>query len=77
MTVSSIATMTLSGGRRVTVWRSETGFQKDYDTGDLFGSAVMNSTLPAAKLAEQLMKLDKVVAVEVIDGSGHGVRAQK
>lgn len=77
MTHISMAVIPLSGNRRVTIWRSEPTLKKHYDNGDIFGCTIMNSQIPASQLADQLMKLERVSAVEVLDGNGHGVRLQK
>lgn len=77
MTFTSIAVVPLSGGRRVTICRSETSPKNIYDNGDLFGWTILNSEMTAIQLAQQLAKMERVCSVEVIENDGHGVRVQK
>ena len=77
MTVKSVSRFNLSGMRRVTVHRAETGVLKEYDHKDISGAAIMGSELPMNKLAEKLFALPKVVMVEVIDRGGVGIRLEK
>ena len=63
----------LSGGRVVRVWREEASLLKEYDTGDIQGCIILNSTLPQNKLVDAIMKLPRINAIEVIDIKGNGV----
>lgn len=75
---SSVTQLTLTGGRTVKVWRAETGLLKEYEHKDVIGHAIMSSALPMNKLAETIFtNLKNVTAVEVIDGTGNGVRIEK
>jgi len=76
--ITSVTEVALSKGRRVKVWRKETGVLKEYDHGDVVGTIVMQSTLTHAKLAEHIINnLPRTVAVEVIDSGGIGVHMKK
>lgn len=77
MTVQSIFTCTLTGGRTVKVWRSETGIRKEYDTHSISGRIVMLTGCRMHDLAKQIMELPGVHAVEVVDGTGSGILLQK
>jgi hypothetical protein len=76
--IVSVTCLSLSGGRKVTVWRKETGVLKEYEHGDVIGTVVMQSTLTPSKLADHVLKnLPRAVECEVIEGNGNGVRMKK
>lgn len=76
--ITSVTSVTLSGNRRVTVWRKETGVLKEYEHGDVIGTIVMQTALTPAKLAEYILNnLPRTVAVEVMDSGGNGVSMKK
>ena len=72
--IESIVVMHLTKSRVVRVWRRETGLLKEYDNRDIKGVCIMNSEMPANKLAEMISGLSRVVDVEVVDIGGDGVR---
>lgn len=71
--IESMTRVPLSGGRVVRVWREEASLLKEYDTGDIQGCIILNSTLPQNKLVDAIMKLPRINAIEVIDIKGNGV----
>lgn len=71
--IESMTRIPLSGGRVVRVWREESSLSKEYDTGDIQGCVVLNSTLPQNKLVEAILRLPRINAIEVIDMKGNGV----
>lgn len=76
--ITSVTSVTLTGNRRVTVWRKETGVLKEYEHGDVIGTIVMQTALTPAKLADYILtNLPRTVAVEVMDSSGNGVSMKK
>jgi hypothetical protein len=76
--ITSVTAVSLSGNRKVTVWRKETGVLKEYDHNDVIGTVVMQTAVSNAKLAEFILNnLPRTVAVEVMESSGKGVRMEK
>ena len=76
--ITSVTKVSLSGNRKVTVWRKETGVLKEYDHKDVIGTVVMQTAVSNAKLAEFILNnLPRTVAVEVMESSGNGVRMEK
>ena len=76
--ITSVTAVSLSGNRKVTVWRKETGVLKEYDHNDVIGTVVMQTAVTKAKLAEFILNnLPRTVAVEVMESSGMGVRMEK
>ena len=76
--ITSVTAVSLSGNRKVTVWRKETGVLKEYDHNDVIGTVVMQTAVSNAKLAEFILNnLPRTVAVEVMESSGMGVRMEK
>lgn len=76
--ITSVTEVSLSKGRRVKVWRKETGVLKEYEHGDVVGTIVMQSSLTHSKFAEYILNnLPRTVAVEVIDSGGNGVSIKK
>ena len=76
--ITSVTAVSLSGNRKVTVWRKETGVLKEYDHNDVIGTVVMQTAVTNAKLAEFILNnLPRTVAVEVMESSGKGVRMEK
>ena len=76
--ITSVTKVSLSGNRKVTVWRKETGVLKEYDHKDVIGTVVMQTAVSNAKLAEFILNnLPRTVAVEVMESSGKGVRMEK
>ena len=76
--ITSVTAVSLSGNRKVTVWRKETGVLKEYDHKDVIGTVVMQTAVSNAKLAEFILNnLPRTVAVEVMESSGKGVRMEK
>ena len=76
--ITSVTKVSLSGNRKVTVWRKETGVLKEYDHNDVIGTVVMQTAVTNAKLAEFILNnLPRTVAVEVMESSGKGVRMEK
>ena len=76
--ITSVTAVSLSGNRKVTVWRKETGVLKEYDHNDVIGTVVMQTAVTNAKLAEFILNnLPRTVAVEVMESSGMGVRMEK
>ncbi len=76
--ITSVTAVSLSGNRKVTVWRKETGVLKEYDHKDVIGTVVMQTAVSNAKLAEFILNnLPRTVAVEVMESSGMGVRMEK
>lgn len=76
--ITSVTAVSLSGNRKVTVWRKETGVLKEYDHNDVIGTVVMQTAVTNAKLAEFIINnLPRTVAVEVMESSGKGVRMEK
>ena len=76
--ITSVTKVSLSGNRKVTVWRKETGVLKEYDHKDVIGTVVIQTAVSNAKLAEFILNnLPRTVAVEVMESSGNGVRMDK
>lgn len=76
--ITSVTSVTLTGNRRVTVWRKETGVLKEYEHGDVIGTIVMQTALTPSKMADYILNnLPRTVAVEVMDSSGNGVSMKK
>ena len=76
--ITSVTAVSLSGNRKVTVGRKETGVLKEYDHNDVIGTVVMQTAVTNAKLAEFILhNLPRTVAVEVMESSGKGVRMEK
>jgi hypothetical protein len=76
--ITSVTTVSLSGNRKVTVWRKETGVLKEYDHKEVIGTVVMQTSSTSAKVAEFILNnLPRTVAVEVMESSGMGVRMKK
>ena len=76
--ITSVTAVSLSGNRKVTVWRKETGVLKESDHNDVIGTVVMQTAVTNAKLAEFILNnLPRTVAVEVMESSGKGVRMEK
>ena len=76
--ITSVTAVSLSGNRKVTVWRKETGVLKEYDHNDVIGTVVMQTSSTSAKVAEFILNnLPRTVAVEVMESSGKGVRMEK
>jgi acetolactate synthase regulatory subunit len=76
-TYKSFATVTLTRGRTVRVWRTEVKLEKEYDNRDVTGAIIMDSQADWKTLAEKLMKLQRVVKVEIVENDGHGVCIEK
>ena len=76
--ITSVTAVSLSGNRKVTVWRKETGVLKEYDHKEVIGTVVMQTSNTSSKLAEFILNnLPRTVAVEVMESSGKGVRMEK
>jgi hypothetical protein len=62
------------GPYAVRVWREETRGSKEFQKGDIFRLAhMLSGTSNPERIAEQLIGLPRVNAVEVLDPEKHGV----